>query len=167
MNLPVTIKTKPWNQPNLPVYSLSTYSPESHKINMNICTYISCISMKPKLYSIAVYKNTLTHNNTINTEDFLLQLLSMQNLNIVKKLGKTSGLKQSNKLSKIHLNQTSIQQLSYLDNIVSYIHLKKIKFIPIQGDHDILIAQALSYKNFLDPSQILYTYDLKANNIIS
>ena len=45
--------TRPWNLLNLPVYSLATYQGE--KVNMNICTYVSAVSMKPKQYMVAVY----------------------------------------------------------------------------------------------------------------
>ena len=43
---------RPWNIISPPVYSLVTYDEEG-KVNMNICTYVSAVSMKPKMYSIA------------------------------------------------------------------------------------------------------------------
>ena len=45
---------RPWNIINLPIYSLQTVD-SNGKLNMNICTYVSVVSMKPKIYSIAIY----------------------------------------------------------------------------------------------------------------
>lgn len=39
---------RPWNLANVPVYSLATYA--GQKVNMNICTYVSAVNMKPKRY---------------------------------------------------------------------------------------------------------------------
>ena len=48
---------RPWNIINLPIYSLQTVDKDG-KLNMNICTYVSVVSMKPKIYSVAVYYGT-------------------------------------------------------------------------------------------------------------
>ena len=44
---------RPWNIINPPIYSLVTYD-ETDNLNMNICSYVSAVSLKPKLYSIAM-----------------------------------------------------------------------------------------------------------------
>ena len=51
---------RPWNIISPPVYSLVTYDEEG-KVNMNICTYVSAVSMKPKIYSIAIDYTTKTY----------------------------------------------------------------------------------------------------------
>ena len=53
---------RPWNIINLPIYSLQTVD-SNGKLNMNICTYVSVVSMKPKIYSIAIYSlfNSISH----------------------------------------------------------------------------------------------------------
>ena len=53
---------RPWNIISPPVYSLVTYD-EHGKVNMNICTYVSAVSMKPKMYSIAIDYTTKTYKN--------------------------------------------------------------------------------------------------------
>ena len=83
---------RPWNIINLPIYSLQT-TDDSGSLNMNICTYVSVVSMKPKIYSIAVYYGTKTFENLENSENVVLQILSKDNIGLVKNLGKKSGLK--------------------------------------------------------------------------
>ena len=66
---------RPWNIINLPIYSLQTVDKDG-KLNMNICTYVSVVSMKPKIYSIAVYYGTKTFENLENSDYVVLQILS-------------------------------------------------------------------------------------------
>ena len=51
---------RPWNIVDHAVYSLVSYDNENN-INMNICTYVSAISMKPKVFMIAIYYGTKTY----------------------------------------------------------------------------------------------------------
>ena len=81
---------RPWNIISPPVYSLVTYDEEG-KVNMNICTYVSAVSMKPKIYSIAIDYTTKTYKNLEKSSKVVLQLLSASNLKVIRKLGKISG----------------------------------------------------------------------------
>ena len=47
------IRVKPWNRVDGPIYSLSTAA--HGKGNLNICSYVTPISMKPKRYIVGVY----------------------------------------------------------------------------------------------------------------
>ena len=80
---------KPWNIINLPVYSLATYNGD--QMNMNICTYVSSVSMHPKKYMIALYRGTKTLQNMAETEIAVLQLLSAQQYHLIQVLGRKSG----------------------------------------------------------------------------
>ena len=66
---------RPWNIIDLPVYSLLSNDVNGN-INMNICTYVSAVSMKPKIYSIAIDFKTKTYDNLISCDRVVLQLLS-------------------------------------------------------------------------------------------
>ena len=81
--------TRPWNLPNVPVYSLVTYT--GGRINMNICTYVSAVSMKPKYYMVGVYQGTQTLANISNGNTAVLQLLAKDHLTLVNTLGKKTG----------------------------------------------------------------------------
>ena len=73
---------RPWNIISPPVYSLVTYD-EHGKVNMNICTYVSAVSMKPKMYSIAIDYTTKTYKNLEKSSRVVLQLLSASNLKVI------------------------------------------------------------------------------------
>lgn len=66
---------RPWNKVPQVVYSLSTISTEK-KNNMNICTYVVPISMKPKKYMIALDPNSKTYDNFCKDGEGVLQILS-------------------------------------------------------------------------------------------
>ena len=84
---------RPWNIIDLPVYSLLSNDINGN-INMNICTYISAVSMKPKIYSIAIDFNTKTYDNLIASDRVVLQLLSKKNISLVRTLGKKRVVKK-------------------------------------------------------------------------
>ncbi|MBO9566780.1 MAG: flavin reductase [Niastella sp.] len=128
---------RPWNIPNLPVYSLATYNNDG--VNMNICTYVSAVSMYPKLYMVAVYENTLTLENITAGQMAVLQLLHKSQYALIRKLGQTSG-KTYNKqeyLQKKSLLQTW-QGYNVLKGTSALILLQKQWNRPA-GDHHIFV----------------------------
>ncbi|MEI6716790.1 MAG: hypothetical protein WCK87_03650, partial [Candidatus Saccharibacteria bacterium] len=76
---PKTTKNRrPWNRVSQQIYSLSTLDAYG-KINMNIVSYATAATLKPKSYVIAVYRSTKTHANIFDksaNEYFLLQGLA-------------------------------------------------------------------------------------------
>lgn len=162
--VPVSKKTRPWNQPNLPVYSLSTLDPDSGTPNMNICTYVSAITMDTKRFMIGVYKGTKTYRNLCKSNQAILQILSQDNLNLVRKLGKTSG-KDSDKLKYLKDSLSTYKDISYLKDCTAFMYLKTEDICEV-GDHDIWIMEVIKSKSLNNPKDILYTYDLKEAKII-
>ena len=69
---------RPWNIVSPPVYSLLTFDDDG-KLNMNICTYVSAVSMQPKMYSIAIDYTSKTYKNLQKSSKVVLQLLSSDN----------------------------------------------------------------------------------------
>jgi len=65
---------RPWNIIDLPIYSLQT-TDKKGSINMNICTYVTAISIKPKIYSIAIDYNTKTFENLEDSSEAILQIV--------------------------------------------------------------------------------------------
>lgn len=137
---------KPWNAVNFPVYSLITWDMNG-SINMNICTYVTPISMKPKKYAIGIYHNTKTLNNLQNSEIAILQFLSIQQKNLISVLGKKSG-NTFNKGAYLKKNQLLKKcfQLDVLCDCFAYVLLKKANCFPA-GDHDIYIFDVLKSKS--------------------
>ena len=53
-----------WNITNPAIHSLISFDKKGN-LNANICSYVSVISLKPKLYMIAIEKKSKTHSNLI------------------------------------------------------------------------------------------------------
>ena len=156
---------RPWNIINLPIYSLVTYD-EKDNLNMNICSYVSAVSLKPKLYSIAIDYTTKTYDNLKLNSFVVLQLLSKSHLKIIRKLGKTSGYlfnKEKYLRSKEMLEDW--RRNIVLKDTCALIELKKINEINLEGDHAIFIFSVSKYST-LSEDGILTFKDLIDNKII-
>ena len=153
---------RPWNIINLPIYSLVTYD-EKDNLNMNICSYVSAVSLKPKLYSIAIDYTTKTYDNLKLNSFVVLQLLSISHLKIIRKLGKTSGYlfnKEKYLRSKEMLEDW--RRNIVLKDTCALIELKKINEINLEGDHAIFIFSVSKYTT-LSEDGILTFKDLIDN----
>ena len=155
---------RPWNIIDLPVYSLLSNDINGN-INMNICTYVSAVSMKPKIYSIAIDFKTKTYDNLIATDRVVLQLLSKKNISLVRTLGKKSGKKidKHNYLKKKNLFNWKGYEV--LEDVCALVELVKSEEIKINGDHHIFLFDTVSYKSFSE-KDILTTKDLIEKKII-
>ena len=138
---------RPWNISNSPIYSLVTF--DDNILNMNICSYVSVVNMTPKIYAISLDYNTKTYKNIIGeNSNIVLQLLSEENINVVRKLGKQSG----NNFNKYHyLKQkqllTQWNSIDVLKNTSALIMLEHKDIISNLPDHSVLIFDVLKYKS--------------------
>ncbi|RTL51236.1 MAG: flavin reductase [Sphingobacteriales bacterium] len=154
---------RPWNLPSLPVYSLATYL--DNGINMNICTYVSPVSMQPKIYAIAVYQNTQTLQWMNRTDEAVLQLLHADQYKLVRTLGQKTGITFNKQqwLEKNH-HLTLWKTFPALSGAAAYVRLKKINTISIEGDHILFLCKALQYQSL--SANILTTAILSNKKII-
>jgi flavin reductase (DIM6/NTAB) family NADH-FMN oxidoreductase RutF len=137
---------RPWNLPNLPVYSLATYYEGT--VNLNICTYVSAVSMQPKLYMIAIYNHTKTLQRMQQSNEAVLHLLEAKQHFLVRVLGKKSGStfnKQKWLQNKFLL--TEWNNLTVLKDAAAYVHLQKINTITTPGDHVLFLFKVLHAKS--------------------
>ena len=146
------IKKKPWNRVDLPVYSISSKGNEQD--NMNIITYASAVSMKPKRFICAVYKNTKTLENVILNGVFVLQILSDSQYALVRLLGKQSG----NKINKIErLRKRNLisewKGFTILKDALAIMEMNIIQEID-GGDHVCFLCDVLAYKNLNDGNEL-------------
>tara|TARA_Y100000766_G_scaffold134425_1_gene115740 strand:- start:733 stop:1209 length:477 start_codon:yes stop_codon:yes gene_type:complete len=155
---------RPWNIVDHAVYSLVSYD-NANKINMNICTYVSAISMKPKVFMIAIYYGTKTYDNLLNSKSFVLQVLSKKNIGLVRTLGKKSGLKIDKEKYLKKKKLVSWKDFEILPEICATIELKKHSVIKNHADHAICLFDVASFKTFSEKN-ILTTKDLKDKKII-
>jgi flavin reductase (DIM6/NTAB) family NADH-FMN oxidoreductase RutF len=106
--------------------------------------------MKPKMYAIAIDFNTLSYQNLKESSELVvLQLLSLENSKLVRKLGKSSGFKTDKQeyLTKNNL-LTKYKNHQILKNINGLVILKKKKVIDDLGDHALFIFDVVGYKTF-------------------
>lgn len=155
---------RPWNLIDLPVYSLLTLDEEG-VINMNICTYVSAVSMQPKIYSVAIDYKTKTYQNLTNSQVAVLQLLTKEHMQLVKKLGKKSGFK-IDKEAYLRKNDCLTTWRSYpvLKNCSAVLELNKTTQLNVDGDHEIFFFKVNKFSSFSE--DVLCFQDLIENNII-
>jgi flavin reductase (DIM6/NTAB) family NADH-FMN oxidoreductase RutF len=154
---------KIWNRPNQPVWSLVTKD-ESGLANFNICTYVTSISMEPKLMLIAIYEGTKTLANIELNRRGLLQLLSEDLAPVVRVCGQMSG-HSINKLARLQKRYTFSEQAGfpYFTDAAGYMELQFTELIKTEGDHVLGVARVLSARN-LNDTPILTTNYLKDNH---
>jgi flavin reductase (DIM6/NTAB) family NADH-FMN oxidoreductase RutF len=160
----VQIKKKPWNRVDLPVYSISSKGADFD--NMNIITYASAVSMKPKRFICAIYKNTKTLENVRLNGTFVLQILSDTQYALVRLLGKQSGNKinKIEKLSKRNL-LSDWKGFNVLKEALAVMEMKVIYEMD-GGDHVCFLCDVVAYKNLNDGKE-LTLHILSEKKIIS
>ncbi len=168
---------RPWNLAPQPVYSLAVYEPPRPRKkpvlrNLHICTYVTPISLRPKLYLIAIYHGTRTHQLiTQNPQSpLILQLLHIEQMALVPILGQRSGFRfdKAAYLSKNGL-LSSWRGYPVLSAASAYILLEAAQIVKLAhdaGDHDCIIARTVASKSQSDPGHVLTTHHLIEKQII-
>lgn len=156
---------KLWNRSALPVWSLVTKD-AAGKINMNICTYVSAVSMEPKLMMVAVYHNTKTHDNCHVGGEVLLQLLASDQAKLVRLLGQTSG-RAKDKIPFLQKRAllSEYKEWSYLTEAAGFLVGTIESVVAVGGDHDLAIVRVTAHKN-LRETLPLTTEILRAEGLI-
>lgn len=138
---------------------------------MNIVTYATPATLKPKSYVIAVYRGTKTHSNIFNKPNthFLLQGLSSAQTNQIRTLGQKSGLKYDK------VKYLAKQNLQYYElNSQSYGYLPDCGFVLLckltnsikYGDHDLITADVVKIVSDNKEAKLLTTQELIEKGII-
>ena len=154
---------KPWNLPELPVYSLATY--HEGVVNMNICTYVTAVSLDPKIMMVAVYENTKTLENILSSDTAILQILHKEQAPLARILGKKTGITY-NKFQYLNKKNmlTEWKNFPVLKDACAYIELEKLSFLKT-GDH---YSYFFTVKNAVSRrEEVLTTQDLRNLAIIS
>jgi flavin reductase (DIM6/NTAB) family NADH-FMN oxidoreductase RutF len=154
---------KPWNIIDAPVYSLATLCGPT--LNMNICTYVSAVSMKPKRYMVAVYHGTQSWHNMQLQDKAVLQLLTTKQTALVRVLGNKSG-STYNKHAYLTRNK---HLFTWHDNLVlthaaAWLQLQKLE-VTNAGDHDMVLFEVVRYKTNT-PSDVLTLNHLREKKLV-
>ena len=141
---------KLWNRPSLPVWSLVTKD-ATGRANMNICTYVTSVSMEPKLMLVAVYAGTKTLENITLHKHGLLQLLTEELAPAVRVCGQMSGhsIDKTARLKKRYeLHEHA--SLPYFAQAAGYMELLFTSITKTAGDHVLALAEVKHAKNLTD-----------------
>jgi len=162
---------RPWNRVSQQIYSLSTLDANG-KINMNIVSYATAATLKPKSYVIAVYRGTKTYSNIFDksaNEYFLLQGLAEPQSKFVRPLGQKSGLRydKAKYLAKQNISFYSLEgsDYGYLPDCGFVIACKVTSTISY-GDHDLITADVVKTVEDNSTAKLLTTLDLIEQGII-
>ena len=141
----MTTRKKPWNRINSPVYSICSH--DGDQFNMNIATYITAVSMKPKRYLCAIYKDTKTLEMIEKNAGFVVQLLSCTQYRLVDLLGKQSGY-NTDKMARLAKRKalTNWNEYMILKDALALLEMKILQQFDA-GDHVCFLCDVVSYKN--------------------
>lgn len=158
------VRKKPWNRPDQPIYSIC--SKGTRGFNMNIVSYVTPVSMKPKRYIVAIYDGTQTLENVKQDPHFVLQLLADEQYALVRLLGKKSG-SHTDKIGTLQKKKILQEWKGFpvLSGALAYVELKVIQVFS-GGDHQCFLCDVLSYKNQNDGKE-LGLHTLGKHKIIS
>ena len=156
-------KKKPWNRINLPVYSISSKAGDIS--NMNICTYVSAVSMQPKRIMVAIYENTKTLELVNESPHFVLQLLCATQYRLVDLLGKKSG-HSIDKTTRLQKRKELAEWNGFyvLKNCLAVMQLTITGSFE-GGDHKGFICNLVDYKN-LNDGEVLTLDTLRHHKLI-
>jgi len=148
------------------VYSLSTL--QENGGNMNICTYVTSISMQPKRFMIGVYKGTKTLENLLREPRVILQLLGADQYRMVRLLGQQSG-HRINKIGRLSEKVSTIsfpdgEELFYLKDAVAVMTCTAINHMDA-GDHFAFLFEVNGYRNIRE-APVLTTCMLREKGLI-
>ena len=117
---------------------------------MNIATYITAVSMKPKRYLCAIYNHTKTLEFVEKNPRFLLHLLSSTQYRLVDLLGKQSGF-NIDKMARLEKRKLLANWHDYpvLSDALSLMELKVLEHFD-GGDHTCFLCDLIAYKNLCD-----------------
>jgi flavin reductase (DIM6/NTAB) family NADH-FMN oxidoreductase RutF len=154
---------RPWNLADLPIYSLATY--DGDKVNMNICTYVSAVSMKPKRYMVAVYHNTQSLDNILKSKTAVLQLLGKQHISLVNVLGKKSGQRYDKQAYLIKKKQLEVwNDKEVLSGCAGLMEVEKL-WSKEAGDHTMFLFDVKRFQT--NHENVLMLDDLREKGLVS
>ncbi|KAI7839064.1 hypothetical protein COHA_007206 [Chlorella ohadii] len=135
----------PYYQLSLPVYSLATVGPDGGSPTLNLVTYASPISLKPRRYALGLYLNTLSWQNMLATRTGVLQILGEQHAELFELLGRTSG-RDVDKLAELArrgfgVSRRAADGVPLLDDSLGWMELRFTSEPVNHGDHDVVICE--------------------------
>ncbi len=113
--------------------------------------------MSPKQYTIGVYYGTKTLENLEKSSVAVLQLLSEENIGLIRLLGKKTGVKidkHSLLAKKNALKSWSSDHV--LDGACAYIKLHVNNRMNTQGDHELFVFDVTKFKTLREDHILMF-----------
>ena len=153
----MSLRKKPWNRTNQPVYSISSKSGDQH--NMHIATYVTPVSMQPKQYIVGIYEGTRTLELIAQQPIFVLQLLAAHQYNLVNLLGKQSG-HTIDKIQRLQKRKLITEWNNYfiLKEAIAVLLLKGKRLTEYNGDHQLFLCDVVAWKNLHEGTPLTLDY---------
>lgn len=167
------------------VWSLATLNVDQTSTNMNIITYATAVGIKPeRVWTLSLYKGTLTHENFMRTGHGALQLLKRSHAQLVPVLGKLTGLSDQKQsflrrlksdtlpLARIEgyadsTNMDNPLMLDVLKDCGAVLVLKKLPEVVDVGDHDVVFCKVISsFVGDYETNDLLTTDFLRSKGLL-
>ncbi|MCS7064542.1 MAG: flavin reductase family protein [Methylacidiphilales bacterium] len=165
---------RPWNLAPQAVYSLAVYPKEAARSSLcfpralNICTYVTPITLQPKRYAIALYTPSYTLSCLLECPeaDLVLHLLSREQLPLVPVLGQRSGWR----FDKVdYLRRHGWLKIwnhrAVLTQTAAYFQLR-LGEVREAGDHHLAIMDLVRAKGERAAEDVLTTHHLIEQGVI-
>lgn len=130
---------------DVPTYSMATLN-EDGSTNMNILTYATPVSVRPdRVWSLGLYKETLSYRNFVRTKSCVLQLLTEEHVPLIKLLGGSSGkdVDKRAECATLGVNWMSDDATDpeLLPGCASYLRLSAMHDIVDTGSHAVALCR--------------------------
>jgi flavin reductase (DIM6/NTAB) family NADH-FMN oxidoreductase RutF len=161
---------------DVPTYSLATFNKDG-STNMNIMTYATPVSVTPnRVWSLGLYRDTLTQENLLRKPVAVLQLLTTEQISLVRILGGTSGRDEDKKAACAKegfewINYDEFQGISVLPGCAAYLYLTVQGGLLDAGSHLIVpycqVEAMYTTEDAVSPQVHLMTSKLRELGIIT
>jgi flavin reductase (DIM6/NTAB) family NADH-FMN oxidoreductase RutF len=128
---------------DVPTYSMATLN-EDGSTNMNILTYATPVSVRPdRVWSLGLYKETLSYRNFVRTKSCVLQLLTEDHVPLIKLLGGTSGsdVDKRDACSKLGVKWMDGSGTDLLPGCACYFKLSTTTDVVDVGSHGVALCR--------------------------
>lgn len=156
-----TLRKKPWNRVDQPVFSISSVAGD--RINKNSRSYITPVFRQSMRYIMTMYKNTLTLELVQQNPQFVLPFLNQTHSKLVNLFRKKSG-KKTNKLKRLPNDIDFLGPFPFPKPVLAFVHLDVIQWLD-GGDPWCALCDVITNKNHKDVIPLTLNY-LKEKKII-
>ncbi|MFC1726032.1 flavin reductase family protein [candidate division KSB1 bacterium] len=117
-----------------------------HEDKFNFCTaaWISTVSMKPPLVMAAIHLNRFTHDLVIHSDDFCINILADDQVELSELAGTISGRnRDKSKIKAFKFEESTIVKSPQIKDCAAFYECRKVGFT-LAGDHTLFTGEILN-----------------------